>query len=244
MLDNTGNNLAHSLVEALNRWENRRFAQRQQGDSGTHTGMSIAISRQSGALGNTIARGLGERLGWDVYNHELLERIAQDMHVRVSLVESVDERHVSWLQECLEAFTAAQTVNQATYFHHLLETVLSLGAHGDCIIVGRGAPHILPPQRTLRVRLVAPLDDRITTICRTQQVSRQQAATHIAYTDRQRHLFVSDHLHLDPTNPERYDLVLNTSRFPVGTTVDAIIEALHRMQDRAMRERDVVSARA
>src|SRR5262249_41409867 len=42
------------------------------------------------------------------------------------------------------------------------ETLLSRAAHGECIIVGRGAAQVLPPKTTLRVRMVGPLQDRIT----------------------------------------------------------------------------------
>jgi hypothetical protein len=53
-----------------------------------------------------VARAVAERLGWNVYDHELLEVVARDLHVRVKLLENVDERHVPWLQECVESFAA------------------------------------------------------------------------------------------------------------------------------------------
>ncbi len=45
-----------------------------------------------------------------------------------------------------------------------MTTLLSLGAHGECIIVGRGSAQVLPSATTLRVRLVAPLRDRASII--------------------------------------------------------------------------------
>ena len=44
------------------------------------------------ANGTCIAREVGNGVGWHVYDHELLERIAQDMGLRTVLLESVDER--------------------------------------------------------------------------------------------------------------------------------------------------------
>ena len=41
------------------------------------------------------------------------------------------------------------------YVHRLIQTLLSLAAKGECVILGRGAAQALPPQTTLRVRLVA-----------------------------------------------------------------------------------------
>ena len=38
---------------------------------------NIAVSRETGAGGGTISRMVGQKLGWKVYDHELLEAIAQ-----------------------------------------------------------------------------------------------------------------------------------------------------------------------
>src|SRR6516165_7379092 len=65
---------------------------------------TIAISRQSEAQGTTTARAVGERLGWAVYDRELVEQIAQDMKLQASLLEGVDEKKVGWLREFMESF--------------------------------------------------------------------------------------------------------------------------------------------
>ncbi len=122
---------------------------------------TIAVSREAGTNAAAVARSVGERLGWAVYDQELVDHIAADMGVRTNLVESVDEKHQSWLLECLESFSSDRSVTESAYVVHLVETILSLGAHGECVIVGRGAGHVLPEANTLRVRLVAPLEDRI-----------------------------------------------------------------------------------
>ena len=43
---------------------------------------SIAISRDSGANGHLIARAVGARLDWPVYDKELVSRIAGEMGLR------------------------------------------------------------------------------------------------------------------------------------------------------------------
>ena len=144
--------LTEALIRANAHWETQRRK--------TERALSIAISREAGARGSSVAREVGRRLGWTVYDHELLESIAREMKVRASLLESVDEKHKSWLEERVEAFSAIPYVSENAFVRHLVETVLSLGVHGECVIVGRGAAHILPAATTLRVRLIAALDDR------------------------------------------------------------------------------------
>ncbi len=193
---------------------------------------SIALSREVGARGTSVARAVGARLGWKVYDHELLERIAQDMKARVELLEGMDERQGSWLRECLEALSSSPTVSEAGYVRHLVETVLSLGAHGRCIIVGRGAAHILPTETTLRVRLVASWEDRLAVLGQERGLPRPEAAAYLRRTEQERAGFVREHFHKDPADPLHYDLVLNTSRFPVPESAELIQQALRRLEAR------------
>src|SRR5579872_112111 len=174
---------------------------------------SIAISREAGTRGPAIAKALADRLGWPMYDHELLELVARDLKVRVKLLENVDEHHVTWLQECVEAFAAVPAVREGKYVRHLIETMLSLAARGNCVIVGRGSPFVLPPATTLRVRLMAPLDDRVAAVCREQNVPWVEAAQWVEQVDRERAQFVRLHFLRDADDPRYYDLLLNTAQF-------------------------------
>src|SRR5215831_2464020 len=104
---------------------------------GTSPALTIAFSREVGARGTSVASAVGERLGWPVYDHSLLERIAQEMNLRTQLLESIDERRQSWVLETIEGFSALPAVSEGAFVRHLVKTVLSLAAHGSCIIVGR-----------------------------------------------------------------------------------------------------------
>ena|SRR5438132_6144153 len=119
-----------------------------------------------------------------------------------------------------------------SYVRHLTQTLLSLATHGDCVIVGRGAGHILPHETTLRVRLVASWDDRIAAVSRRLGLTKEQAATWVADTDRQRETFVKDHFLKDPTDPHHYDLILNTSTWSVGDCADFILNGLRNLEIR------------
>ena len=102
---------------------------------------------------------IGRRLGWTVYDRDLVDRIAQEMGLRAGLLQSLDERHTSWMSEAMQQFlatTATPYVGESNYVRHLAETILALGTHGECVIVGRGSAMILPEETTLRVRLMAP----------------------------------------------------------------------------------------
>jgi cytidylate kinase len=124
-------------------------------------------------------------------------------------------------------------VSASAYVRHLFETHLSLAAHGECVLVGRGAAQVLPAATTLRVRLVAPVEDRVEAIRQRFGISVDEAARWVATTDAERSRFVRDHCGKDPVDPRLYDLVLNASRLAVNECADLIIEALHELQARA-----------
>ena len=159
-------------------------------------------------------------------DHELLERMADEMHVNVRLLDNIDEQHVPWLVERMEAFSSIPFVSESSYVRHLLDTVLSLAARGECIIVGRGAAHILPPALAIRVRLVAEFADRAQTMMRELSCTLEEAERQVKTLDQQRSTFIKSHFHCDPAAPENYDLVLNTSRLDVETCSQIIITAL------------------
>jgi cytidylate kinase len=227
----TEHDWADHLLRALARINARHRA--EAGDEawpGEPPAFTIALSRTTGALGTSVARVVGSRLGWKVYDHELLEQIARDMNVRVGLLEGVAEKHVSWIREMMEAFSAGPQVNEQTYLKHLVGTVLSLGARGRCVLVGRGAAHFLPAARTLRVRLTAPLDFRVAVISRERGLSREQARRFIEKSDRERARFLREHFLADPEDSARYDLILNAARFGAVGCAELIVEGLHHLE--------------
>lgn len=195
--------------------------------------LTIAISREIGTPASTTAVRLGERLGWHVYDRELIEQIAGDMHLPAHLLHGVDEHPQSWLTEALGAFlspawrpTLKTWVSEDAFVHSVVKTIRRIGAQRRSVIVGRGSVFILPPESTLRVRLIAPVADRVANLCEQAGISKELAKRNIADTDRQQREFVQKHFHQDPAEPRHYDLVINCGRFDVDAQVDQIYQAM------------------
>ena len=126
-------------------------------------------------------------------------------------------------------------VSESAFVRHLVQTLLSLSTHGACVIVGRGAPHVLPPVTTLRVAVVAPREDRVANLALQQGVSRHEAARRVETIDRDRLGFVKDHFGKNAADPTNYDLVLNSMRFSRAECADLVLEALHRREAHAVQ---------
>jgi hypothetical protein len=223
------------LAEAMGRAHlHAQTHPRAEGHSGAGpAAFTIALSREVGAEGGAIARAVGARLGWPVYDRELLQQIAEKTGHAERHLHGVDEKRASWLRECVEAFAAVPGVSSGAYLRRLVETLVSLAGQGACVIVGRGAAQILPPATTLRVRLVAPRETRITTMSHRLGLTRQEVEPQVDAMERERLAFVKDYFHKDAADPHNYDVVLNTARFSIPECAEVIVEALHRLQAHA-----------
>lgn len=172
-------------------------------------------------------------LKWPVYDRQLLEHIADEAGLRTQLLESLDEKRSHWLMETLQGFGQGSGMTGASYARRVAETILALAAHGRCIVVGRGCTVLVPPKTSLRVRLVASLDDRSERIRKRLKLSKLDAIKHVSWVDEQREGFVHDYFHHNAGDAHNYDLVLNTSKFAVKQAAQLIVEALQKCQQAA-----------
>lgn len=197
----------------------------------TGPAFSIALSREAGIDADAVAREVGRRLGWQVWDQELLVAIAERLHSRAADLASIDETHISWLQESFESFLEPHHVSQMAYIHQLVQILVELGEHGECVIVGRGAAQMLPPETTLRVHLIAPLKERVAAMShRLGGGAANRVAKKLEQIERDRTRFVREHFHRDPTDLSNFDLVLNMSRLSTEDCAEIIIDALHAEQ--------------
>ena len=65
----------------------------------------VSVSRQLGSGGDAIARTVGRELGWQVYNREILDYMAEKDAVQRRLYALQDERHEGWLESIMNALT-------------------------------------------------------------------------------------------------------------------------------------------
>jgi cytidylate kinase len=226
----TQRSLSESLVTALG-----RVADHEHPTEPAKKGpppFNIAISREPGAKGTEVARAVGQRLGWQVYDQELVDLVAREMGTHVDMLRLLDEKPMSWLEQCVVSMVSQFNLNHDSYMVHLVAAIRSLGERGRCIIVGRAANFILPPGETLHIRLVGELHDRIAHMRKLKGMSERDAAHWVEKTAQERRNFVRKYFGKDVTDPDTYELMLNTSRLTVAESADVIVDVLHRLQAR------------
>jgi cytidylate kinase len=173
--------------------------------------LTVAISREAGSRGSTIAGRAGAKLGWQIYNQELLEYIAQEGTFQQDVVEHRSPAATRWAEHQLQQLSREQNLAWHPSLVNLARIILALGAQGEVVLVGRGAGCILPAKSTLHVRIVAPLPDRIAYMSQWLRLTPQEAAEQVQARDSRRGDFILNHFHRQAADVHQYDLVLNSS---------------------------------
>jgi cytidylate kinase len=96
------------------------------------------------------------------------------------------------------------------------------------VLVGRGAQFLLPRDKGLAVRLIAPLGYRVEEVMRREGLDQTEACRLIEEADRGRRDFARRYFQKDIGDPHLYDLVLNVERLGPAAVVQQIVAAVPR----------------
>lgn len=204
--------------------------------------LTVAISREAGSRGTTIAQRVARKLGWQLYNQELLEYVAQEGVFRQGIVEDLSPAAAAWAEERLQVLLREQNLSQHPSVVNLARVILALGAQGNVILIGRGAGCILPPESTLHVRIVAPLPDRIAYMSQWLRLTVQEAEQQVALRDARRAEFISTHFHRQPADVYQYDLLLNAGLLGEDLCAELLAQAARAKSAARQRNLDIPPA--
>lgn len=178
-------------------------------------GMTVAVSREAGARGTTVARKLAELLGWQVFDQETLDYLLQDDTARGQLLADVPAAAREWADEQLDRLQRQRKLAADADAAAMVRLVLTVAARGGVVVVGRGAGYVLPPATTLHARVVAPFESRVSYFAEAFRLTREEATAEVRARDEKRAAFVSRTLYRDPAELYSYDVVVNSARLGV-----------------------------
>jgi len=192
----------------------------------------LVMSRETGSDAESLAQAIAAQCGWKMLDRELLDYMAEHEHFSRLALDFVDERTVAWFHEVFGKLLDKGLVSQAEYVTRMGKLVLLAAQHESTIFIGRGIQFMLPRQLGLRVRIIAPLKQRIATIMAKRQCGEREAKSFIETTDHERAQFVQRYFHRDVADPDLYDLIVNLAHIPREDAVDVIATAAMRHRDR------------
>jgi cytidylate kinase len=193
-------------------------------------GVTVAVSREAGSRGSSIANRAAAKLGWQVYNQEILEYLAHESTHRHDLVDALAPELADWVERRLAQLTSERNLSSHPSLVQLARIVLALAATGEVVLIGRGAGNLLPRLSTLNVRTIAPVEDRVAYMSQWLRLPIDQAAEQVRLRDTQRNEFVEKYFHRRPGDPHQYDLLLNTSFLGEELSASLIVQAARAKQ--------------
>lgn len=201
----------------------------------------VTISRQYGAGGSSVAGIVAEEIGADVVDKFLIEEVARRLALQPSDVEAEVERPRTLLERLVRSFSALEPGMGAGWsppypdplydprkeIIHLTEQVIhEVAQSGNAVIVGRGAGFVLDRPDVLRVFLWAPDEKRIKVLMARLEVDEPRARRAMHETDSNRAAYIKQLYGRDWSNPQDYDLVVNTGRVSYKATAAMILLAV------------------
>lgn len=187
-------------------------------------GPFVALSREAGSGGADVGRILAERLGWALYDRELVDEVAERLHVAPRFLELLDEARTDWFRDALLELVDKRLVHQDAYVRRLGRLMLLAAWEGDAVFVGRGAHLLLPSDNGLLVRVVAPRAFRIARLAEREAIPVEAAARKVEDLDEARATYLRRNFrHADDVG---FDVVLDSSRLGIEGSVDVIVAGL------------------
>ncbi len=197
----------------------------------------LTVAREYGSGGGQIARAVAAKLGWNLLDQALIERVARAAKVDPEMAQRYDERVDSWIHRVSRrglwhgAFEGGVAALGETDFFDA-ETMMKLTIQmieeaykqGDCVIVGRGAQCVLQDRSDVfHVFVYAPRAQREERI--RQRAPQKNTGELIQKTDRERSDYVRLNFGCNWADPHLYDMLIS-SGWGEDVAVGAIICAM------------------
>ncbi|MBQ6404197.1 MAG: cytidylate kinase-like family protein [Oscillospiraceae bacterium] len=195
--------------------------------------MVITISREYGAGGHSIGKGVAKALGVEFYDRDIIKAAAAESGAELQEIERVEEelsRAGSFMRMISPSAYRDQSDNIHTIEHSI---ILTLAAKGTCVILGRCADDIMEKAGIPSLDVFLYASD----IHRAVRVSELIGSTNpneiqkkMQHTDTARRAFYEHFTGKRWGDSRNYNLALDTGVLGYETCIDLICEAAKKAE--------------
>lgn len=190
----------------------------------------VCISRDYGSGGDDVAKLLAARLGVEVYDRVIVDRISQRLDAEPATMRALDVGASKLRDLWLYSLVTGQNLNADHYKHHLINVIVSIGRSGG-VIVGRAAHLILAHSGALRVRITGSLDICAKRVSDAEGIDLDTARKRVEEINHNRGKFVWDHFQERSNDPRTFDLIINTDHIADHQkVVDMLVKAIEMVR--------------
>ena len=204
----------------------------------------ITISRQFGSGGRELGKRISDQLGWDYYDREIIQALAEEIGADPDYVHRMVNSH-GWHQYQLtyrhsfhQAVAAGNWKGAAgtallVRQREILQEIAEAG--NDCVIVGRDADVILQDQNPFRVFVCAEMQARIARCARYEEkrppeerLSEKEILRNIRRIDRNRQQIREVLTGKTAADGSAFDLTVNSTSWEIKKLAGAVTDFAER----------------
>jgi len=228
--------LSRIVEEQIRKWEISK--ERRKNREEDHLPV-VTISRQPGSIVNEMVQRLSKELKLDIIDSKVIHGVAESVKMSEKVVSQLDEKTRNVLDNWIVYLKATRFLLTDTYVYHLTKVISSIGKQGGAIVIGRGANLILPPDETLRVRFIAPMETKARHMVQEFGITEEDAKQRIVLKEEERRDSIKRYFKTNIEDPINYDLIINTEFLGVENIIGVIKSALKFKKTPSRRKDDV-----
>ena len=187
----------------------------------------ITISREYEACGHTIGHNVGEKLGIELFDRDIILNTAKKSGLDIEQI--VEEEEVMRKRDSLlRVIRPAAFDVKDTVFEYERRAIITLAKQGPCILLGRCANATLQEAGIdhMSVFLYASEEFRLPRVMEANECTDvEQAKRIMRKVDSARHAYYECYTGRHWGNLREYDLALNVGTLGIDTCVDIIARA-------------------
>lgn len=178
----------------------------------------ITISEMMGTNGEKIARQAAEKLNYSFYGEDELMKNASEMGF-LKDVKELGEKGPGLFEKF---FSEKPKVS----LDRLQSVIYEVAKNGNAVFFGRGSQLLLRSfDCALHVFVTGSMEKRIERVMDSHKVGREVAEKMTQRSDQDKKGFLRFAFDEDWQNPQLYDLILNTDKLSIDSTVKMVLEA-------------------
>ena len=192
----------------------------------------IAISREFGSEGHEIARIIAEDLGLKLYDRSMLDEMADNMGIKVEVLEKHDEKPRNFfLTRTVGKYTNSMEEIVADMQFDFIKEKAESGE--SFVIVGRCADSVLRGMEGLiTIFVIGTKEAKVKHVMDKFDLSESEALIKMARNDKKRSQYHNRHSDGRWGDSRFYDLCINSSLLGVQGTVKILEDYIHARMEK------------
>ena len=184
----------------------------------------ISVGREFGSGGHEIAQKLADHYHLPLYDHNLLDEMAEKHGMDKELLKELDEKKRNkFLSRTVRGMSNSPEHNVAQLQFDFIKQKAEEGK--SFVIVGRGSETVLHEHPAMiSFFILGDMDVKIKRIMKLHQMSKSQAEALILEKDRKRKKYHNSHCEGKWGDSRNYELSINSSKLGIDESVKIITQ--------------------